>query len=100
MEHLFWFSAAGLFYMYIGYPLGIICVAAFVKRPVRKGPFDGGCSVVTVVYNEAAVLAAKLKSVLAADGQSRIREIIVASDGSTDGSVEVVEQFLDPRIRL
>ena len=57
------------------------------------------CSVVISSYNEAALLKAKIESVLATEPQTCIGENLVASDGSSDDTADVLNQFKDARIR-
>ena len=55
-------------------------------------------SVVIPLYNKEACIAQSLKSVLSQEYDDF--EVVIVDDGSTDGSVGVVEAMNDPRIRL
>lgn len=55
-------------------------------------------SVVIPLYNKEASIAQSLKSVLSQEYDDF--EVVIVDDGSTDGSVDVVEAMNDPRIRL
>ncbi|NOX52878.1 MAG: glycosyltransferase family 2 protein [Planctomycetes bacterium] len=100
VEWAFWISVAGLFYIYCGYPLLVWLLAKWRPGERRKNRTASTVSVVIAAHNEAKNLDRKLRSILAAQGQERIREIIVASDGSTDATESVVRSFDDPRVRL
>jgi len=97
---LFWVSLLGLFYIYAGYPLLIAGLARWRPRPHRKSYHDVPVSVVVVAHNEAAVLAGKIRNVLEQAGGSLVRELVIASDGSTDRTAEVVESYPDSRVKL
>jgi len=100
IEFVFWLSLLGLVYIHIGYPLLIAMLARFRPRRQLKERSDLTASIVVVAYNEGHNLANKIRSLLALDESSRIREILIASDGSTDDTIDVVGAFNDPRIRL
>ena len=55
-------------------------------------------SVVIPLYNKEASIAQSLKSVLSQEYDDF--EVVIVDDGSTDGSVDVVEAINDPHIRL
>ncbi len=97
---LFWFSAAGLFYIYLGYPLLIGLLASRFPRPVRKGSCDASISVIIAIHHEAPRIATKINNILAAEGSDRIREILIGSDGCTDQPAAALAAIHDPRVRL
>ena len=55
-------------------------------------------SVIIPLYNKEAAIAQSLKSVLSQEYNDF--EVVIVDDGSTDGSVAIVEAKNDPRIRL
>ncbi len=84
-------------YHYIGYPLTLQALAAFSRarrtRSVRPGAATPSVTVIISAYNEEGVLRKKIENVLALDYPRELLEIIVASDGSTDGTVAIAESF-------
>ncbi|MGC1273650.1 MAG: glycosyltransferase, partial [Planctomycetaceae bacterium] len=91
-ESIFWACVAVLLYIYLAYP-GLMWIAGRL-RPRLKRPLSEKPSVTLVVpaHNEAAVLAAKLTNSGEIDYPSDRIEIIVASDGSTDETVEIARR--------
>ena len=99
---LFWIAVGLIAWVYAGYPLAA-WVAALL-RPFRPTPAGPGPALVTVgiaAHNEARQLEARIANVLDQEGPFAL-EVIVASDGSTDGSVALVERLAsaDRRVRL
>ena len=88
MKKLFWTSAALLAYTHVGYPL-LLAVAAR-RRPTPPTPYSllptPQISIVVAAHNEEKVIEAKLNNLRALDYAGET-EVIVASDGSTDGTV-------------
>lgn len=79
----------------------VIAARIHVRRSRRdRGPlrFLGTVSVVVPAYNEAANIAATVRS-LAGSDYPRV-EVIVVDDGSTDGTAEIVRRLRLPNVRV
>jgi cellulose synthase/poly-beta-1,6-N-acetylglucosamine synthase-like glycosyltransferase len=96
----FGLSSATLAYIYIGYPLAIGLVARRRARPVRRAPILPTVSLVVAAHDEARRLARKLDDCLALDYPRERLEIVVASDGSTDGTVAVAGRYAGAGVRV
>lgn len=92
--------AAALVYVIFGYPLFLGVLSRSRNRPVRKSRQQPSVSVIIAVHNGARFIADKLRSVLALDYPAGKIEILVASDGSTDRTNDIVEEFESRRVRL
>lgn len=104
---IFLIACLALYWIYDGYGRFLQC-AVFVQRLFRRrAPSDSSelpslptLTVLLTVHNEEDVVAARIENLL----QCRYPEdrcvIMVASDGSTDRTNEIVESFEDSRVRL
>lgn len=97
---IFWLSMLGVAYIYLGYPLLVFALCHWRRLRTQKSASAEPISVVIVGFNECARLPAKIANVLDCEHSHRIRELIVASDGSTDDTPKVLESLTDPRVRL
>lgn len=98
---VFWVSAGLLLYVYFGYPILLTLLARVPKETSRA--FDLPAPSVTLLvsaFNERQVIAAKLENALALEYPSDRLEIMVISDGSDDGTDEIVSQFSSRGVRL
>jgi cellulose synthase/poly-beta-1,6-N-acetylglucosamine synthase-like glycosyltransferase len=79
----------------------IVLVRGFI-RPCKYKAEDITPSVTMVLaaHNEAANIGPKLENVLALDYPSERMNVVVASDGSNDGTDEIVRRCEGPRVRL
>ncbi len=105
VEIFFWSGAAALFYAYIGYPAVLI----FLSRAFGEDRGAGGqgaelppVSVLVAAYNEEKTIGQKLENTLGLDYPEGLLDVVVASDGSTDGTADIVRSFeaKDARVRL
>jgi cellulose synthase/poly-beta-1,6-N-acetylglucosamine synthase-like glycosyltransferase len=95
-----WMLAIGVIvWVYVGYPVVLFLVAWARRRPVARGPVTPDVTLVICAYNEERHIRRKLEECLAADYPAERLEIIVASDGSTDRTDDIVREFT-PRVRL
>ncbi|MFL6649414.1 MAG: glycosyltransferase family 2 protein [Sulfurifustaceae bacterium] len=90
---LFWTAAALLGYTYVGYPALLWLWATFRTRASRARPYEPEVSVLVVAYNEAERIGARIENLLALDYPRARMEIVVASDGSTDATVERARRY-------
>jgi len=88
-------SAGLCLYTYFGYPVLLKLLSlARRPRPVGDPPSQWPrISIVLPVYNEAGVIAGTLERLLALDYPNALRQILVVSDASTDGTDEIVSRF-------
>jgi len=102
MEILFWSSAFVIAYVYVGYPVLIAAWARLRPRPARKAAFTEDAwpaiSIIVAARNESARLPARIENLIALDYDGP-REIIVVSDGSTDGTRAALAPYAS-RVRL
>ena len=94
MNVLLWLSIGFLFYVYLGYPLLIAC-STFLRFKKEEGTLEEYPPVTMIIaaYNEEKVIRQKLMNALELDYPHTNLEIIVAADGSDDGTKSIVESF-------
>jgi cellulose synthase/poly-beta-1,6-N-acetylglucosamine synthase-like glycosyltransferase len=91
-----------LAYTWLGYPAILWILRCVLARPPVRQPGEPAFSIIVAAYNEEARMAAKLEDCLALEYPADRFEILVASDGSTDRTEEIVGELArrDSRIRL
>lgn len=97
---IFWSSVAALFYVYLGYPLLVWIVSEFSPIEVKKSDFSPFVTILITAYNEEKAIRAKIENTLEIDYPKEKLEILVASDGSTDKTDEIVKEFAEKGVRL
>jgi cellulose synthase/poly-beta-1,6-N-acetylglucosamine synthase-like glycosyltransferase len=93
VEVLFWATAALCLYPYLGYPLLLLVRAHFWPKPVARREIAPKVSIIIAAHNEAQQLGSKIENMLALDYPTDLLEIIVASDGSDDGTAQIARNF-------
>jgi biofilm PGA synthesis N-glycosyltransferase PgaC len=86
---VFWLSFTGVLYTHLGYPVLIWICASLRPRRWITNLIQPSVSIVLAVHNGAPLLRWKIDHLLNGD-YPRIKEIIIVSDGSTDGTAEIL----------
>ena len=97
---LYWSSLAVVGYTYLGYPLGVHLLAKVRSRDVRQSIIEPTVSVVMCARNEQQRIGPKLENLLSLDYPADKLQVVVVSDGSTDGTDDLVRGFEDDRVVL
>jgi len=88
-ELIFWMAVWVPLYAFLGYPLVLAALRLAIRREVRKAPVHPFVSLLIPAYNEARTIARKIENSLALDYPVDRIEIVVVSDGSSDGTVDI-----------
>ena len=86
-------------WVYFGYPVLLVVLAAIRPRPVRDGVPPRSLTVIVPAHDEEDVIERKVRNVAACDGAADV-SILVASDGSTDRTVAIVRELAKDVPRL
>jgi cellulose synthase/poly-beta-1,6-N-acetylglucosamine synthase-like glycosyltransferase len=90
LKLLFWLCFALTGYAYIGYALWLWLFVHLRRKPVRKSSITPRISIVIAARNEEKNLPAKLQNLRLLDYPQDLLQIVVASDGSTDKTAEIL----------
>ncbi len=113
-ELVFWCAAVLLVHTYFLYPVMLFVLDGMAQvlhnvRYMRSGanrrrdeqPSElPRVSLVVAAYNEASCIEAKLRNSLALDYPAERFEVLIGSDGSSDGTDELVQRCTDERVKL
>jgi poly-beta-1,6-N-acetyl-D-glucosamine synthase len=104
MQSLFLVSMLTLFYIYVGYPI-LVGLAARVRGTRRIGKAAPGDSVPTLTlivaaYNEEKVILEKIRNSLTLDYPRDRLEIVIATDGCTDDTNDIIRTFASAGVTL
>ncbi len=89
-----------LLYVLMGYPLLLAIYARLFPKPIQKAFVPRSLSVIIPVRNGARWVEAKIRSLLGSNYPADLLDVLIVSDGSTDGTNELVLAYPDERVRL
>lgn len=97
---VFWTCMGTLAYVYAGYPLLVYLYSRLSPETIRRADIEPNVTVLITAFNEEAAIREKLENTLRIDYPAEKLEILVASDGSTDRTDEIVREFADRGVKL
>ena len=96
----FWILIGLVGFAYVGYPMLLGILARIVRRRAKSADVTPSVTLLVPAYNEEHSLGAKLDSCMALDYPKDKLQVIVLSDGSTDGTNAVAERYADRGVEL
>jgi cellulose synthase/poly-beta-1,6-N-acetylglucosamine synthase-like glycosyltransferase len=96
----FWSAVSLLVYTFVLFPALIIVRGLLFRKPHKRADSTPSVSLIVPAYNEEKCIEAKLKNISSLDYPSQELEVIIASDGSTDHTDEIVRTFAGQGIKL
>jgi len=99
---VFWGSLGALAWTHAGYGLAMSALARVRPRPVARDEITPDVAVIVSAHDEEAVIARRLENLLVLDYPADRLRVLVASDGSTDRTDEIVSELAarEPRVAL
>lgn len=97
---VFWLSVVAIVYPYALYPALIWLKGRLWPRPVKRQPWTPAVTVLIPAYNEVGCIGDTVANKLEQDYPAEELQIIVISDGSTDGTDDVVQTFAGRGVQL
>ncbi len=96
LQLFFYILSFSVIYCYFIYPILIYYAANSLEKKIDKHPIEPTVSIIISAYNEEEYIKNKIENLLCLDYPSSKLEIIVGSDGSTDRTNEILQQFSSP----
>ncbi len=93
VELIFWISLLLLVWTFLGYPFAIVFLSKIIPKPWHKKTFSGSVSMVIAAHNEEAVIREKIENCLVLDFGEARQEIFIVSDGSIDGTNDILREY-------
>jgi len=100
MTIVFWLAVLLAVYPYVLYPFVVFLIGSVRPRKIARAAYAPRVTVLIPAYNEADCIAATVQNKLDQDYPADLLEVIVVSDGSNDGTDEIVKGFAERGVRL
>jgi poly-beta-1,6-N-acetyl-D-glucosamine synthase len=104
MNTVFWISLLLIAYTYVGYPILLFFLVTIKKKLSPKSDLYFNedelpeITIIVACYNEGDIIKKKIENTLQLDYPIYKRNLCFVTDGSTDNSPEIIQQY--PEIKL
>jgi glycosyltransferase involved in cell wall biosynthesis len=96
----FWGATWAVLYTYVGFPLLVLIRGRLRPQPHSWDPYFPSVSLIVAAHNEAGVIRHKLENLLTLDYEQERIQILVVSDGSDDGTNDLVAEYAGRGVEL
>jgi cellulose synthase/poly-beta-1,6-N-acetylglucosamine synthase-like glycosyltransferase len=93
IQSAFWFLLGLVIYCYVGYPVILLAVRLIHCKKSTRAEIVPSVAVFIAAYNEEKNIGKKLEAVLHQDYPAGKLKIFIGSDGSTDGTDDIVREY-------
>jgi cellulose synthase/poly-beta-1,6-N-acetylglucosamine synthase-like glycosyltransferase len=97
---IFWSSIFLALFAYFGYPVTLKLFTMIHKKNVERAPVTPLVSLIITAFNEEKRIREKLENTMKLDYPRDKLQVIIASDGSTDGTHAIVKEYADRGVEL
>lgn len=97
---LFWGAGALLAYTFVLFPALVFLRGLLRRHPYQSADITPRVSLIIAAHNEASGIAARLENILSLDYPHDLLEVVIASDGSTDATDEIINRYANHGVKL
>jgi len=99
-EIIFWGLVGVILYAYIGFPLLLWIRGRLLRISIKEADITPKVSLIITAHNEVETIGQKIDNILALDYPREKLEVIIASDGSDDGTNEIAMSYAGAGTKL
>ena len=100
MAFTFWLFIFLVFFAYFGYPLTLVLLSKSNSKEIKNESTTLSLTLIITACNEEKRIREKLKNTLTLDYPSNLLQVIIASDGSTDATNDIVQEYAEHGFEL
>ncbi len=100
LKAIFWASLGGLAWTHVGYPVAAAALRRVREREVAKDEITPSVTLIVPAHDEEDVIGARVENLLELDYPADKLQVVIASDGSTDRTDQIVAAYDNGRVRL